>query len=104
MESVLLVLGGIVGVTLLVLYGAFVGGFILYKMWYWFLIPVFPMLPHISINEAIGISLFLSLIKSYTSKEYSYNGTEIKQKVDWASAFITPWLVLLFAWVIKLFI
>lgn len=42
-------------------YGAFAWGYVLYKFWQWFLLPVFPTLPHISISQAVGLMIVVQL-------------------------------------------
>jgi len=74
METLIIVIGVIAGLGLLMWYSAAMGGFVVYKFWYWFLLPIFPNLPHINYWEAVSLMMFINLCKSsYTDnikKEY----------------------------------
>ncbi len=104
MTEIILLLGYIFGFTLLLLYGSFVKGFIVYKFWYWFLLPAFPTVPHISYIHAVGLSLLLVLFHQVDSTKKSIVGNEIVTKPDYGLGLIYPWLVLLMGWVVHLFI
>lgn len=110
LEAVLLILGGVFGIYLLLLYNAFSWGWVLLKFWYWFLLPVFPMLPHIGISAAIGLALCLTLFKTHSSHGYQGklgSGEKVllkrkSEKSDWITGILAPWIVLSIAWLIKL--
>ena len=55
-------------------YHAFAWGFILYKYYHWFAMPISPNIPNISFYQAIGLSLIISLFKNnifvIPNKEY----------------------------------
>lgn len=80
------------------LYSSFAWGFVLYKFYTWFVLPVFTSFPVINVWEAIGLMLVISLFKSNTTSlikdEYRDTKTE-----NWGT-FITPWLLLLIGWVV----
>lgn len=42
-------------------------GFVVYRFWYWFILPVFNNLPAIDFKQAIGIGIFLNLFKNYNT-------------------------------------
>lgn len=50
--GILVIIGIIFGS---VLYGTLAWGFVLYKFWYWFLIPSFPDIPEITFVQAMGL-------------------------------------------------
>ncbi len=84
-------------------YFSFSWGFVLYKFWYWFLIPVFTELPEISFWAAVGLMMFVTLFKNHGHKpaikeEYI---NKSKQSGNAFASFLTPWMVLLIGFVIK---
>lgn len=44
-------------------YSSIVGGYVVYKFWYWFVLPVFPELPEVTYAQAIGLMFFIGLFK-----------------------------------------
>lgn len=101
--SLLALLGIFALVPIIVLYSAWAYGFVLYKFYYWFLIPVFGGLPLITFVQAIGISCFVSLFKNNTS-----SGIKDEYKDDKYTRIIgvllAPWLGLFGGWVIKVIV
>lgn len=89
-----------------VLYGGFSWGFVLYKLWYWFVLPVFPNLPHIDFNQAVGLMLVIFLFHNTNlpqiKEEYLKDGDEPGKRL--LSSVLVPWILLLSCWIIKLFI
>lgn len=104
MEGILIILGTILGLTILVLYGAFSWGFVLYKFWHWFVLPAFVGVPAITIPAAIGLTLVIGLFHRYRNIELEVHGTKIKEKPKWAQSIFHPWVVLGLGWFIHLFI
>jgi hypothetical protein len=103
MEALLALLGLILLIPLLLIYSGFSWGWVLYKFWYWFLIPVFPQIPHIGFYMAVGISVFLNVFKNhdtnsikdeYKDNKYSRIGMSLAH----------PWIMLCAGWVIWLVI
>lgn len=95
-----MVLMGIVGV--LFLYTSFAWGYVLFKFYYWFMIPIFGnSLPAINATEAIGIMIFMGLFKNHnipSLKEDLYEqsfGTRLLQSI------VNPWITLGIAYFIK---
>lgn len=89
-------------IIFVILYGSFVWGFVMYKFWYWFILPVFPMLPHISFWQAVGLMFFIGLFKNHTSNR------SIKEdylKDDKSSTFVAgliiPWAILAIAAIVN---
>lgn len=98
--EILLAIIGIVGIVLLaVLYSAFSYGVLTYQFYAWFILPVFPGLPHISFLQAIGIAFFIGLFKGHTVSEYNNNGVTYKAKFGWGD-FLSPWIVLLVGYIV----
>jgi hypothetical protein len=101
-EGLLLILGGIVLFALAILYGAFAWGFICWKFWYWFLLPVFPTLPEVTLVQCVGLMMFIGLfhtaIPPMPKKEYRDDTSK-----NWATV-IAPPIVLLLGWLVKIII
>lgn len=102
MEAISKFLGGLMLILLLVLYNAFSWGFVSYKAYNWLVLPSIA-LPHYSINQFTGFTLFLSIIMPvvYTQIDDKY----LKSKeTRYFIHFSLPWLSLFVAWVVSYFI
>jgi hypothetical protein len=99
--EVLLALIGVIGlVAVLILYGAFSWGFVTYTFYNWFVLTSFPDLPHFSIVQFIGFSLFLNTLIRHGSVSIK---EEYKDKThEYISMFLNPWLILFFGWLLKI--
>lgn len=104
MEALLTILGGIVGIGLLMLYSAFSWGFVFYKYYYWFILPVFTTMPHIAFVQAVGLMMFVGLFKTIDGTEMHIDGKKVEKKPAYVLAVILPWLVLGIAYFIKSFL
>lgn len=86
----------------IVLYSSFSWGLVLYKFWYWFLLPVFPDLPEITYILAVGLMLFIGLFHNQThtviKEEYRKQGWEV------SGIFFAPWITLIIGWFLHLII
>jgi hypothetical protein len=71
-------------------------GLVLYKFWYWFLQPLFPV-RSITYIEAITLEMSLSVFKTHTTTRIK---KEYRNDEDW-EAFIAPFITLAVGWVIK---
>lgn len=97
MKTLLITIGGIIGIIFLILYTSLVWGFVCYKFWTWFILPVFVTLPNITFLQAVGISFFISLLKTTSPK--------IKDEEFWNRFFvaiINPWMMLGLAYLMKI--
>jgi hypothetical protein len=63
MEALIGFLGTLAVLGIFIIYNSFSWGFVLYKFYYWFLLPVFTSLPLIDFYQAVGLMLFISLFK-----------------------------------------
>ena len=97
-------LGMVLAFMGLLLYGAFSWGFVFYKYWNWFVLPVFDNLPVIAFKEAVGLMLVVGLFKNHISKQFTYKDDVIKQDIDYVGAFVAPWVVIMLSWIVKLFL
>jgi hypothetical protein len=94
------VLGIILLVAFILVYATFAWGFVLWKFWYWFLLPVFPSLPEVTLVQCVGLMFILSLFHVQTpqmiKKEYKDESLQ-----NWAT-FLSPLLTLFIGWLIKI--
>jgi hypothetical protein len=104
--DVLIILSGLIAIVALLavalFYGAFAWGWVCFKFWYWFVLPVFTTLPELTLIQCIGLMMFISLFKStqaqVINKEY-VNETA----TNWLPI-IAPPIVLFVGWIVKIFI
>ena len=100
MEALIALIGGIGLASLLIIYGAFSWGYVVYQFYGWFVLTSLPDLPHFNITQFIGFTLFLRAIMPTTSV---YIKDEYINKTNQAiSNFLGPWIILSFGWLIKL--
>lgn len=102
MEIILLIVGTLLVIAGAFIYGAFAWGWVFWKFWHWFLLPVFPILPEVTLIQSVGLAAFLSLFKNHTNqvikKDFiDSNATNILQ-------FLAPPSLLLVGWLIKVII
>lgn len=102
MQILLMILGIIALVGGLIVYSSISWGYVAWKFWYWFLLPVFPNLPHITFWQAVGLFFVTALFKtavasSSIKKEYL---DETQKYVGIGVGLLSPWITLFFAWLI----
>jgi hypothetical protein len=73
-------------------------GYVLSVMWTWFVVPVFH-LPLLTIPYALGIGLLMTSLAGASS-----NKREESLFSSIATMVLTPWFLLLVAWIVKLFV
>ena len=95
MEILIVIL--IIGVLLT--YTSFMGGLVVYKFWYWFLLPVFHDLPHITYAQAVGLMFFIGLFK-YHGKSNEHD----KDMENLTMTLVAPILMLIVGGVAHAFI
>lgn len=86
------------------LHGIFVGGLLVFKYYFWFLLPVFGGLPQISYWQAIGLSAFLYLFQQVRAMDLGLQEDMNKKDVVKYGGFLIPWLVLGLGWLTHLMI
>jgi hypothetical protein len=89
-------------VPIIILYNCFSWGFVASKIASWYIIPLFPEFPVLTWVEYAGIMFFVSCF-------INTNKTSIKDEfrddiAALAGNLINPWLTLLSAWFILLFV
>lgn len=89
---VILLLGAIMS------YASLSWGWVLYKYWGWFILPVFTDAPTINYWQAVGLMLVIGLFNRSTSiikDEYTDNSKM------WGHLILGPWIALFIAWIIR---
>jgi len=88
-------------IPLTVLYSSFSWGYVATIISAWFIIPLFPQMPIFTCIQFAGIMFFANcFIRSTSSnikKEYKDSSG------DYITTFLSPWLILLEAWILHLF-
>jgi hypothetical protein len=104
-EKLTVFLGVLSLIVLGIFYGALTWGLICWKFWYWFLLPVFPTLPHVVFIECVGLMMFITLFKNHTAvtpidDEYAKVSNTTVQVVN----FLMPWVILGMGYFVHVFI
>lgn len=89
---------------LLAVIGVILKGFVLSKLWLWFIVPIFN-LPILSIPIAIGISIIVAML-TYQIIDTKPDDNVEKDVKEWANAvatIIVPLLFLLEGYIVTLF-
>lgn len=85
----------------MIIVATIISGFMVFKLWAWFIIPVFPSLPTLTFIQAVGISVLLTVIfGKRDTKEKDYD--EIVE--SFFGGIIYSALIFLFAWIVYLLI
>lgn len=92
----------IVSLFILVPIGIVLGGFVLSKLWGWFIVPVFAMLPTLTVAQAVGVNTVLGFFKLGLAT--TIYDEEVTIGIKTVGAILIYLLVLLFGWIIHLFI
>jgi hypothetical protein len=86
------------GVFILWFIGSLIRGFVLLKMWAWFLIPL--GLPTITLWHAVGVSMIVAYLAQANLGIYKEHELDNGKAIF--HGIISPWILLFFAWVIHL--
>jgi hypothetical protein len=104
-EKLTVFLGVLSLIVLGIFYGALTWGLICWKFWYWFLLPVFPALPHVAFIECVGLMMFITLFRNHTAQqiiEDDYTTTSYNTVVF--INFLMPWVILGMGYFVHVFI
>ena len=87
----------------MIIYSSFSWGFVLFKFWHWFMMPVFFTLPSISFYQAVGILLFIGVFKTKVLEvPLKDEFIDSKKKINnIIIRVIAPWMVLLMGILMK---
>jgi hypothetical protein len=98
MDDLLKGLGALILIPFAILYDAFCWGFVFFKFYCWFVLPVFD-LPTITYHASIGLMIFTVLFKTFGVKSELEDNT-----TKFIVGLIAPWLILSLGWFVGLFI
>jgi len=94
----------LVGITAMLVIGSIWRGYVFSVLWKWFIVPVFPAMPLLSIPVAIGIAM----VVSFLAYQYHYSKDERSESAKIGGTFgimlFYPALVLLMGWIVTLFL
>lgn len=106
----LTILGGLVGICGLIVFGSVFRGYALSVLWGWFIVPTFDVQP-LSIAPAIGIAMMVNYltyhVTSDVGKENMYAIEESPNMIlakTFALDFLKPAVIIGFGWIVHLFI
>ena len=104
MEEVFIFLAALVGVMFFALmvtvYSAFAWGWVFFKFWGWFILPVFT-LPEINFWQAVGLMFFVLLFQINKAHIQEKDEKDKKKQLTIAlAAIIAPWVTLFAGWFI----
>jgi len=88
----------VLGICALAVGMSILNGFVFYKLWGWFIVPVFHT-PELGIVTAMGIALLVSFLTSQTHHEYK----DHERKNGWI-VLVQPFIVLGIGYIIKCFL
>ena len=93
-------------IAILVTISTVVNGFVLIKLWNWFIIPTFDKMPTLSLVPAIGLGLVVSFLtyQEIDCQKKESNETLLKATINpLLIAIFRPLIVLLLGWILQLF-
>lgn len=98
------IIGSIVATVVALVLGAIIGGFVLTKLWVWFMIPIFDLNP-LSIVEAIGLTFIVGyMTKNPAETSKTLEGPFLEELLK---AFLQTLVMaggfLFIGWIIQLF-
>jgi len=99
-DDALTCVGGISIIAVTVIVSSLWSGFVLTKLWGWFIVPVFNA-PYLTIPQAIGLTIIITMLwsRSWSDSEDGDKSIELAVK-----AILAPAFSLLFGWIVSLFL
>src|SRR5258706_14116582 len=91
-------------VALVVLYDSMSCGFVLFKFYGWFVLPVVYFAPHITYWQAIGLMFVIALFKNHSIPELNEEHYKYVKAQRILGALLNPWMTLVIGWFVKLII
>jgi hypothetical protein len=76
------------------LYDTLAWGWVLFKFWGWFVLPVFVAVPALTFIQALGLMFVIGLFKNHTPSTIK---KQYRDDNSWL-LFATPWFTLFFGW------
>lgn len=98
------IIGGIVATVVALVLGAIMGGFVLSKLWVWFMVPIFDLNP-LRIVEAIGLTFIVGyMTKNHVESGKKLEGTFSEELLKaFLQTIVIAGMFLLIGWIIQLF-
>jgi hypothetical protein len=93
--AIAIIIGAIFTFLGIVAFMTILQGFVLCKLWMWFIVPFFG-LPIMSLPYAIGIALVFDVLKKNIAKK--------DVEINWWQTLLNPLILLLMGYIVKLFI
>jgi hypothetical protein len=81
--------------------GILLKAFVLTKLWAWFIVPLFPGAPSLTMAQAYGIALVIAMVTHQHSEAQEEPDKEKRQIAAIVSLFVWPLLVLFVGWIVK---
>lgn len=97
--------GKFMAIVLILIINPIVGGFVLSKLWLWFIVPIFQMEP-LRVVEAIGILLIIGFLKFKRDKVEEALNQNFWAALgeDFIYALLTAGMFFLFGWIVSCFL
>jgi len=95
MKSFLAVVGGIFLIPILIILGAFIQGFVLYKACLWYF-PIIGLHFNLSFYGSVAVMLIVGIFRPLRMKNEQQKKGEVWYEL--AGALIGPWITLLVLW------
>jgi len=95
----------LLAIPVIIVVSAIANGFVLTKLWSWFIVPVFE-LPALSLVPAIGLGMVIGFLTyQYTNSDSKKEDKSLVEALiaSTLTAIFRPAMVLLFGWIVQLF-
>ena len=98
------IFGSVVATVVALVLGAIIGGFVLSKLWVWFMVPIFDLNP-LRIVEAIGLTFIVGyMTKNPVESDKKLEGTFSEELLKaFLQTIVIAGMFLLIGWIIHLF-
>jgi hypothetical protein len=101
MEIVFLLGGLVLAFVGIVVGAAVIRGWVFSIMWSWFIVPLSPSIPSLSIPMAIGLALVVTML-TYQAQPKGREKTKEEKNGELLGVFVGPFITLFFAWLVHL--
>jgi hypothetical protein len=91
MEFLIAFIGAVGLIAVVVIYNSLSWGFVCYKFYGWFVLPIFTQLPSIAFWQAVGLMFFISLFHNHSSIALKKEFEDSSQTIT--LAVISPWVL-----------
>lgn len=94
--------GKFMTIILVMFISAIVSGFVILKLWAWFIVPIFEIQP-LKLVEATGLMLFIVYLKINSNKKVDINNFWKEFKYNLLFLMVDSVITLFVGWIITLF-